>query len=199
MPKQLWRASINTSIKHSLNNPAEHLTSCDDGKTRATSFTISLQPPYTMENQILDSDLYQDELKFTQASKGKRFANFAIDYIIAIFLIVVLFVIADFLHLNFVSTGLISNLFSLFLFALYYIICEGSLKGKTLGKVITKTRAINKDGSRMDMNTVVKRSFSRVVPFEQFSFFGNEPTGWHDRWSDTMVIDEAKSPQQINY
>ena len=138
-------------------------------------------------------------MEFIQASKGKRFANFLIDYIIAILLTVVIFVIADFLHLNFVSTGLISNLFSLFLFALYYIICEGSLKGKTIGKLITKTRAVNIDGSRMDMSTVVKRSFSRVVPFEQFSFFGSEPTGWHDRWSDTMVIDESKSPQRINY
>lgn len=152
-----------------------------------------------MDNQILDSDLYQDELEFIQASKGKRFANFLIDYIIAILISVLMFVLTDLLGLYFISNGLISNLFSLFLFALYYIICEGSSKGKTLGKLITKTRAINKDGSRMDMSTVVKRSFSRVVPFEQFSFFGSEPAGWHDRWSDTMVIDEAKSPQRINY
>jgi len=102
------------------------------------------------------------------------------------------------LGLYFVSNGLIGNLFVLFLFALYYLICEGLLKGKTLGKYITKTRAVNVDGSTMEMSTVVKRSFSRMVPFEQFSFFGSEPTGWHDRWSDTMVIDETKSPQQIN-
>ena len=152
-----------------------------------------------MDNQILDSDLFQSELQFTQASKGKRFVNFLIDYIIAILISVLMFVLTDVLGLYFISNGLISNLFSLFLFALYYIICESTLKGKTIGKFVTKTRAVNTDGSGMDMNTIVKRSFSRVVPFEQFSYFGSEPTGWHDRWSDTMVIDETKSPQQINY
>jgi uncharacterized RDD family membrane protein YckC len=151
-----------------------------------------------MDSQILDSDLYQDELHFTKASKGKRFVNFLTDYIIATAIAVLLFILTDVLGLYFVSNGLIGNLFVLFLFALYYLICEGLLKGKTLGKYITKTRAVNVDGSTMEMSTVVKRSFSRMVPFEQFSFFGSEPTGWHDRWSDTMVIDETKSPQQIN-
>jgi uncharacterized RDD family membrane protein YckC len=152
-----------------------------------------------MNDQILDSDLYHNELQFIQASKDKRFVNFLIDYIIAIVLTVLLFYFTDELGLNFVSDGIIGNLFSLFLFALYYLICEGSLKGKTFGKYLTKTRAVNTDGSGMDMSTVVKRSFSRIVPLEQFSFLGSEPTGWHDRWSNTMVIDETKSPQQINY
>ena len=151
-----------------------------------------------MDDQVLDSELYHSELNYTAASKGKRFANFLIDYFIAIVLSALVFIFTDVLGLYFVSNGLIGNIFGMFLFALYYLICEGSLKGKTIGKYITKTRAVNPDGSRMDTSTIVKRSFCRLVPFEQFSFLGSGTAGWHDRWSNTIVIDETKSPQQIN-
>ena len=63
----------------------------------------------------------------------------------------------------------------------------------TIGKYITGTRVVDLNGDAPDIEQYVKRSFSRIVPFEALSFFGSTPGGWHDRWSDTLVIDERKS------
>ena len=144
-----------------------------------------------MENNALDNDLYLSELKLIPASKGKRFANLIIDYIMAIVLATILFVLLDVAGMYFATNGIQSRLLGAFLFALYYMVTEGTLKGKSIGKFVTKTRAVNEDGSTMDMSTVVKRSFSRIVPFEPFSFLGSEASGWHDKWSNTIVIDES--------
>ena len=90
--------------------------------------------------------------------------------------------------------GLVDRLFTALFLVVFYCTVESSLNGKTLGKFITKTRAVKLDGTKMDFNTVLKRSFSRIVPFEPFSFLGDDPpTGWHDRWSDTKVVDETKT------
>ena len=72
-------------------------------------------------------------------------------------------------------------------------IVETLLKGKSIGKFITGTRAVNFDGSRISSGTAFTRGFSRAVPFCAFSAFGTPCNPWQDRWSDTMVIDEKKS------
>ena len=76
------------------------------------------------------------------------------------------------------------------LFLLYFIE-EGFLKGKTIGKMVTGTRAVNDDGTMITPQTAALRSIIRFVPFEPFSAFGTQP--WHDRWANTIVIDERKS------
>ncbi|MCT4623825.1 MAG: RDD family protein [Schleiferiaceae bacterium] len=152
-----------------------------------------------MENIALDNELYQKELNLVHASKGKRFANYLIDGVSAYLLLELVIFVLESLNLYFFGRYyLLDYLFNSFIIALYYIICESSMKGKTIGKFITKTRAVSSNGLYMDMSDIVKRSFSRVVPFEQFSFLGSEPTGWHDRWSNSMVIDENSSPDAIN-
>jgi len=70
----------------------------------------------------------------------------------------------------------------------YYTITEYYLKGKTIAKFVTKTRAVTLEDQRMDFNTTFRRSLSRIVPFEAFSFLGDMPIGWHDRWTNTKVI-----------
>jgi uncharacterized RDD family membrane protein YckC len=70
--------------------------------------------------------------------------------------------------------------------ALYYAIMEGSL-GLTLGKLATGTRVVDHRGLKPGWGTIWGRSLARLVPFEPFSFLGGH--GWHDAWSDTLVID----------
>lgn len=82
-------------------------------------------------------------------------------------------------------------------FVIYYSVIEGGLKGKTIGKYFTKTRVVNLDGSQPTFVTFIGRSFARIVPFEAFSFLGDKKTGWHDRWSETIVIDENLSENSI--
>ncbi|MFN7120071.1 MAG: RDD family protein, partial [Saprospiraceae bacterium] len=75
----------------------------------------------------------------------------------------------------------------------YYILAEYLSKGKTLGKLVTGTRAVTLTGETPTLNQIIGRSFARVIPFEPFSYLGDSPNGWHDQLSETIVIDEAKS------
>ncbi|MFT5848845.1 RDD family protein [Psychroserpens sp.] len=137
------------------------------------------------------------------ASKGIRFANFIIDYIgvliiggltgVAIGIISELtgsYTIYEALILN--DNVVIDYVFGYFLWLIYYTPLETLTKGRTLGKYITKTKVVLYDGSEPTFNEILVRSLCRLIPFEQFSFFGEDGKGWHDSISKTYVVDIAK-------
>jgi uncharacterized RDD family membrane protein YckC len=149
-----------------------------------------------MEN-ILDDVGYT----VTQASTAKRFANYFIDRI-AIYLVwnfvlfkadeALLSLIYQYTHsaqLVFAFSYLITITFFVFILA----ILESVTGGKTLGKMLTGTRAVNQDGSRISAKTAILRCLSRLVPFEPFSALGSPSFPWHDRWTNTYVVDESQS------
>jgi uncharacterized RDD family membrane protein YckC len=53
------------------------------------------------------------------------------------------------------------------------------------------------DGSKPEFTDILKRTLSRILPFEQFSFIGKESTGWHDSISKTYVVDISKFETKI--
>jgi uncharacterized RDD family membrane protein YckC len=69
----------------------------------------------------------------------------------------------------------------------YYILCEG-LTGKTVGKLVTKTKVVREDGGKPALANIVGRSCARLIPFEWFSFLSERGHGWHDRFSRTRVV-----------
>ena len=151
-----------------------------------------------MADVVLD-DFSEESIRLVPASKGKRFANYLIDLFI-LYVIVIVFGVLFYPMLDASGAisdgsggGLITNLLSYLAYLVYYFILEASLGGKTIGKYITKTRTVDIDGTIPDGVTILKRSLSRFVPFDAFSFLGSQDTGWHDRWSHTMVIDEKES------
>jgi hypothetical protein len=79
---------------------------------------------------------------------------------------------------------------------LYYLPQE-AFSGRTLGKMITGTRAVNEDGTKLTFGRALGRTLCRYIPFEAFSFLGGNgrPRGWHDRISRTKVISIKKSEQ----
>jgi uncharacterized RDD family membrane protein YckC len=85
--------------------------------------------------------------------------------------------------------------FSYFFFMEYYL-------GKTIAKYITGTEVISIDGNKPTSEQIIARTFSRAVPFDSLSFLGNN--GWHDKWSDTRVINgknyvaERQLKEEIN-
>jgi uncharacterized RDD family membrane protein YckC len=89
--------------------------------------------------------------------------------------------------------NLIDRIVSLFLFAIYMGTIEAITKGRSIGKYITGTKAVNNDGSLISISTAFKRGFSRAVPFEPFSALGSPSLPWHDKWTDTYVIDIKQS------
>lgn len=154
-----------------------------------------------MDELLDDTIIVGDEIReFEVADKGIRFVNFFIDRIVVT---IFMFGVGMVLALFYISAGneeallayeesISIRIMEYILGAIatvgYYVVCEYYFKGKTIGKLLTKTRAVTLDNKRMDLGTAMKRSLSRIVPFEPFSFLGTFPTGWHDKWSDTKVI-----------
>ncbi|MEO1051473.1 MAG: RDD family protein [Bacteroidota bacterium] len=149
-----------------------------------------------MDDQLLDAaysdeELTEEEVRQRIARDSKRVVNYLID-LVAYFVLVRLFS-------TYIITllpeeayrfyfGLTGRMF--ITYGLYYFIMELAF-GRTFGKLVTKTRVVNRKGRRPSFLQVLFRTIFRFVPFDPFSFLTN-PDGWHDRWSKTLVIEEAE-------
>jgi|RhiMethySRZTD1v2_1073278.scaffolds.fasta_scaffold73036_3 uncharacterized RDD family membrane protein YckC len=123
---------------------------------------------------------------YVEASKGLRLANLALDYVGFMLLSLVLGVVLALAGLEDVLEGANDTLVGVFVIAGYYLGFEG-LFGRTPGKFVTGTKVVDVNGGPPRFTQILGRTFSRLVPFEAFSFLGSD-TGWHDRWSDTRVV-----------
>mgnify|MGYP000663414543 CR=1 FL=1 len=132
--------------------------------------------PGEQESKLNIED-FQDA--YILASSGERFANYLIDWFG--------FVLICFPILTFFDIDDSANLFLYGGSTVYYILLE-TTNGRTLGKLITGTKVVHEDGGPASFTQVLGRSFSRLVPFDAFSFLGSEAVGWHDKWSKTRVI-----------
>ncbi len=144
-----------------------------------------------MDSEILD-DVFETDVKLVPATKGTRFVNYLIDYFFMVFIAVAFFLFADMMSIS-GDFETMFNIIFVFLFFGYYFFFELATSGKTLGKIITKTRAVDLTGGVPSMGQFAGRAASRFIPFEGLSFFGSGPGGWHDSLPNTMVIDEKQS------
>ncbi len=154
-----------------------------------------------MEIVQKDEDLLTAEEFYVRVSAGKRLANYVIDLVLFYILILIFgFTIAlispssiDSIP-SYSSPGyrLLDRFISLLMYAIYMSIVEALFKGKSLGKLITKTRAVNLDGTPISVGTAFGRGFSRAVPFCVFSAFGTPCDPWQDKWTNTMVVEDSK-------
>ncbi|MFC0181634.1 RDD family protein [Pseudarcicella hirudinis] len=146
-----------------------------------------------MQSENSQNELFE-EVELTPASTVKRFINYLIDVILFYILMLVIGLSIALFIPSLIETMANINAFAdriltLVLFALYMSVTEAIFKGKSLGKLITGTRAVNLDGSEISLSTAFGRGFSRAVPLCVFSAFGNPCNPWQDRWTDTVVID----------
>lgn len=134
-----------------------------------------------------------------RASSGKRFANYLVDLLIFFALMFVLGMVLGLLNMTAVISYMDSNdsrikilnrLLSLLLYGIYMGIMEGVFKGKSIGKFITGTKAVNADGTNISPGTAFLRGLSRAVPLYALSALGDTCYPWHDRWTNSCVIDE---------
>ncbi len=141
------------------------------------------------------------------ASKGNRFANYIIDGILirviifgAAFVVSSVYyyfaddtsVVDDFIYKEEPINPFLDILLTAFITVLLYFLLELLTKGRSVGKYVTKTKIVLEDGSQPKAVDYLKRSFSRIIPFEPFSFLGDEGRGWHDTISKTYVVDIEK-------
>lgn len=130
-----------------------------------------------------------------KASLILRFVNNLMDFLVLIVLNFILsaicgllYEITNFNFFYFYNNGVF--LWEVFsgnvIFFLYYYLSEKFLNGRTIGKYGTGTKAVTILGGKPSNSDLLKRTFSRLVPFDALSFFGTN--GWHDSWSDTRVV-----------
>lgn len=132
------------------------------------------------------------------ASHGKRIVNYIVDKMFCAFLVLGLSIVGAHLDKEYgitvLNVGLPTlhnlkfNLFQLGIEIIYFGLFE-SLNGRTLGKLITETRVVMRDGSKPENGPILLRTICRLIPFEFLSFIGAIPMGWHDILSKTVVVD----------
>lgn len=115
----------------------------------------------------------------TNINKGTRFTNFSTDYLIV------------FLVWLFLSAGSGGVLFEPFIFYSilfsYYFTFE-VIRGQTLGKMITNTRVVSKDGTPAGCFKILARSLLRLVPIDIVSYLFGTELGFHDILSGTRLM-----------
>ncbi len=122
----------------------------------------------------------------------KRFVNILVDTVVKY--IIILF----FAFLSGVTGSEIFYAIGVILMVFYYIIFE-TIWQRTIGKLLTKTKVVNRDGTKPKFWKIVGRSLSRMIPFEALSFLiGSNPIGWHDSLSGTVVVPSSLTSEQIS-
>lgn len=135
------------------------------------------------------------------ASREKRFLTFLIDYLVRF---VIVFFVAVLLGMMAYLTGdngyliWLDNLtrveeilYEVVIVFIYYMILE-SITARTIGKYITGTKVLLKDGSKPEAYKILLRTLCRFIPFDPLSFFGTDSRGWHDTLTETFVVDVKK-------
>lgn len=147
--------------------------------------TDEAPPPRDPARRVAPSD---------EASKQQRFVTYAIDRLATVALSFFLsavgvpaFFVVSVAELDLIPRTVVSWLWAATLIVAYYVLCEATSQ-RTLGKLVVGTRVVDANhGGAPSFKQIVGRTFSRLIPFEPFSFFGEKP-GWHDDFSDTRVV-----------
>jgi uncharacterized RDD family membrane protein YckC len=162
-----------------------------------------------MTQPLLDAaELYRDALVPTRWHK--RLINFLVDYLIFVVFLVLLAAAAAVIWSLVTSEDfdviterfddlppLADRLITSVLYCAYCLFFESLTNGKTLAKLLTRTRVVSVDGTKPTFNQLLKRNFSRMVPLDGFSFIAQTPQGWHDRWADVYVVDDRILPDSV--
>ncbi len=110
--------------------------------------------------------------------KATRFANYIIDMLIVYMLFIIFTLFKN-------DYGLYYVVFNSIMFS-YYFLFEVTTS-QTIGKMITKTEVVRKDGSKASFIKILIRSISRLIPVDWLSYmFGND-IGMHDLFSNTVL------------
>ena len=146
-------------------------------------------PHSSLEAQPPDSSS-SHQSEFITVGKGMRLANLLLDYVGVSLLGFVM-------GLGAITLGgdaaveaieeIPDTLLGMPILLTYYTLLEGMF-GVTSGKLVTGTKVVCPDGGSIGLGAVLGRSLCRLIPFEAFSFLGQETRGWHDSISGTYVI-----------
>ncbi len=139
---------------------------------------------------ILDELVPNHDFEIEPASQGQRLAHFVIDGVVlfAIHLFFNLFLFRAFLGVGLPLSNLFILLVYLFLLSFSYYFLTEALFGKTVGKMVNRTKVVGPDGFTAPTRQLFVRTLCRYIPADPFTFLGNNKQGLHDRLSDTLVV-----------
>jgi uncharacterized RDD family membrane protein YckC len=142
----------------------------------------------TLRTNLLDEQEVKTTIDKATPTKLVRFLNFVIDLFMVLILNSFLsYFIAYFVIIYEISLTTVHIYLMLAIsYFSYYVFMETTLQ-KTIGKFITKTHVIMKDGSKPKTYDIFRRTFCRIIPLDGFSFLF-DANGFHDKLSDTKVI-----------
>ena len=130
------------------------------------------------------------------AKRDQRAIGFMIDLLITYPLMLLLkilpsalgiFVLFDVKVDLFMIPNLLAWLVTLFI---YYLVCEG-IWFRTVGKLVTGTHVVQSSGQDPTFSRILIRTITRYIPLEFLTYLDSKrPRGWHDRWSDTSVVNK---------
>lgn len=155
-----------------------------------------IEDPELRAQQELRLESY--EILQKTAGKGKRFANFLLDwvfylifsFIFGLLLGIVLVLVSPESASNFEADNFLLDFSVGLVAAMIYFTTLETLTGRTIAKFITKTRVVRENGEKPGFGTIFIRSLCRFIPFEPLSFLFSDSSGWHDRFSKTIVIED---------
>jgi uncharacterized RDD family membrane protein YckC len=113
-----------------------------------------------------------------EIDKATRLTNYLID-------LFAIFILSTMVIAVFQANDSISYIFYAMMFA-YYSIFEG-ISGQTLGKLVTKTKVVGKNGEKPPMTKIFVCSFWRLIPFDALSYMFGSELGIHDKYSSTQL------------
>ena len=127
----------------------------------------------------------EKEFEAKKVNSVTRFLNFIIDTIVWFIIVAIL---TNALDANDPMQMAVGYFIFFASYIGYYALMETKYQ-KTIGKWITKTKVVNKNGTKPEGGAILRRTFCRLIPFDRISFLFT-PNGFHDRLSDTTVIKE---------
>jgi len=113
-----------------------------------------------------------------EVTKGTRIINFLVDIIAMIIIYIPL-------SLSLVNYLNLSLLYYLTFFG-YFFLFEYFTKGRTLGKIVTKTKVVTLKNETPSILRIFWRSFLRLNPFDILSFLCGQ--NGHDAISRTKLV-----------
>lgn len=145
-----------------------------------------------VEQEYIEKETKGKEINAGKVSSWIRLIHFIID---GVAFLLTAFVLSIFLDLflpamDQESMVLLGNGLFFASFFLYYVFMEYKYQ-KTLGKFLTNTKVVMRNGEKPKISEIFIRTVCRLVPLDGFSFLFTR-TGLHDRFSNTIVIKHQK-------
>ena len=78
-------------------------------------------------------------------------------------------------------SGYRTTIFVIVAYITYYTLLEGLMHGRTIGKLVTRTRAVTDEGHPVSIKQAFYRSGCRVLAARSFRCV-------HDQWTNTRVV-----------